>query len=180
MSPLSSNGPKVVTWPQCRQVIINVKIETDQCKCIDKITQFSCIKTLMFTWTRSVMRQYDMIWWYDMILYDMIWYDNAICHGIWYEIWYEIWCDMRSYDVAYEWYGMVWCYIHCWEKGKLAVIPLISYHFYTQCVLRLVCCVSVCVCLVVVGWVGVGCLRRCMVTLGPLIFSSATTRGMSE
>ena len=29
MSPLSPNGPKVVIWPQCRQVIINVKIETD-------------------------------------------------------------------------------------------------------------------------------------------------------
>ena len=24
MSPLSPNGPKVVTWPQCRQMIINV------------------------------------------------------------------------------------------------------------------------------------------------------------
>ena len=113
--------------------------------------------------------------WYMMIWYDMIWYDNAICHGIWYEIWYmwyEIWCDMRPYDVAYEWYGMVWCYIHCWEKGEIGChTPYLSIFAHS------VCCVCVCVCLVVVGWVGVGCLRRCMDTLGPLIFSSATTGG---
>ena len=84
-----------------------------------------------------------MIWWYDMI-----WYDNAICHGICYEIWYEIWCDMRSYDVAYEWYGMVWCYLHCWEKGNLAVIPLILPLLHTVCVAS--------VCVSGGGWVG-GC-----------------------
>ena len=84
-----------------------------------------------------------------MIWYDMIWYDNAICHGIWYEIWSEIWCDMRSYDVAYEWYGMVWCYIHCWEKGEIGChTPYLTIFSHS------VCCV--CVCVPGGGWVG-GC-----------------------
>ena len=103
----------------------------------------------------------------------MIWYDNAICHGIWYEIWYEIWCDMRSYDVAYEWYEMVWCYIQCWEKGKIGChTPYLTIFAHS------VCCV--CVCVSGGGWMG-----RCGVSktvhghLGPfrLIFSSATTGG---
>ena len=94
--------------------------------------------------------------WYD-IWYDMIWYDNAICHGIWYEIWYEIWCDMRSYDVAYEWYGMVCCYIGPYtvgKNGKLAVIPLILPFLHTVCVTSGV--LLLCVCASVGRWVG-GC-----------------------
>ena len=94
--------------------------------------------------------------WYD-IWYDMIWYDNAICHGIWYEIWYEIWCDMRSYGVAYEWYGMVCCYIGPYtvgKNGKLAVIPLILPFLHTVCVTSGV--LLLCVCASVGGWVG-GC-----------------------
>ena len=140
MSPLSPNGPKVVTWPQCRQKIINVKIETDWCKFIDKITQFSCIKTVMFTWICLRMCQYDMIWWYDMIWYDMIWYDM-----IWYDMImryvmeYSMKCEMRydeiiSYDVAYEWYGMVWCYIHCWEKGEIGChTPYLTIFAHSVC-----------------------------------------------
>ena len=91
------------------------------------------------------------------MIYDMIWYDNAICHGIWYEIWYEIWCDMRSYDVAYEWYGMVCCYIGPYtvgKNGKLAVIPLILPFLHTVCVTSGV--LLLCVCASVGGWVG-GC-----------------------
>ena len=75
--------------------------------------------------------------------------------------------DMEWYDVIYT----------VGKKGKLAVIPLIFPFLHTVCVASGVLRLCVCVCLVVVGWVGVGCLRRCMDTLGPLIFSSATTGG---
>ena len=98
---------------------------------------------------------YDMIW-YDMIWYDIIWYDMIWC-GIW-----VIWNGMMLYTLL--------------GKSRNWLSYPLSYHFCTQC------CVAsgvlgLCVCLALVVWVGVGCLRRCMVTLGPLIFSSATTGG---
>ena len=96
---------------------------------------------------------------------------NMVWNMIWDMMWYEtIWCG-----IWVIWNGMM-LYTLLGKRGNWLSYPL-SFHFCTQCVLRLVCCVCVCVCLVVGGWVGVGCLRRCMDTLGPLIFSSATTGG---
>ena len=112
---------------------------------------------------------------------NMIWYDMIMRYvmeyGMKYDMRYDvIWDHMMWHMGDMEWYDVIYT---VGKKGKLAVIPLILPFLHTvyvaSGVLRLYVCV--CVWLVVVGWVGVGCLRRCIVTLGPLIFSSATTGG---
>ena len=112
---------------------------------------------------------YDMMIWYDMIMRYVMEYDMK------YDMRYDvIWDHMMWHMSDMEWYDV----IHCWEKGEIG-----WHNHYLTIFVHSVCCVwcvaSVCLCVWwwLGGWVGVGCLRRCMVTLGPLIFSQVPPPG---
>ena len=75
---------------------------------------------------------------------------NMVWNMTWDMMWYEIiWCG-----IWVIWNGMM-LYTLLGQRGNWLSYPL-SYHFCTQCVLRLVCCVRVCVCVSGGGCVG-GC-----------------------
>ena len=67
-----------------------------------------------------------------MIGYGMIWYDDMICYDmIWYDIWYDVWYDM-TYDMIYDmiWYNMIYIYL------QLGWHPVAVVHIYKQTIHR--------------------------------------------